>query len=545
MAKIEIHVPDIGDFTNIPVIEIAVAPGDTVQAEDPLVTLESDKATMDVPAPEAGTIVSIAVSVGDEVSEGTLIGVLETETDAAAKDAQTTDDAPDSTADEDDEPPPAQVDHMEVCVPDIGEFSDIPVIEIMVAPGDTVSEEDPLVTLESDKATMDVPAPAAGTIREVLVRVGDTVSEGSALLIMDPASGSAAAQPAPIPVAAPAPQVAPAPAAAAPSVPQAQRPARRPAPTADMQPSSDAKVAHASPAIRRFARELGVDLSMVTGTGRKGRVVRDDIKAFIKAKLSQPASSASTQASQGGMGIAPIPAVDFSKFGPIESQPLSRIQRLSGPHLHRSWLNVPHVTHHDEADITELEAFRQSIKSDAAKRDVRVTALSFIMKALQAGLREFPNFNASLSPDGQELILKQYFHIGVAVDTPGGLVVPVIRDVDKKSIYDISAELADVSVRARESKLKPDDLQGGCISISSLGGIGGTAFTPIVNAPEVAILGVARSKMQPVWNGSEFEPRLMLPLDLSYDHRVIDGAAAARFVAYLTVMLSDVRKLLL
>ena len=551
MAKIEIHVPDIGDFSNIPVIEIAVAPGDTVQAEDPLVTLESDKATMDVPAPQSGTIVSLAVSVGDEVSEGTLIGILDTEADAMPNEAGTTDVTPDSTADEDDEPPPEQVDHLAVCVPDIGEFSDIPVIEIMVAPGDTVSEEDPLVTLESDKATMDVPAPVAGTIRDILVRVGDTVSEASALLIMDPVSGDADVARAPVPEAEPAPQVTPEPAPApvatapAPAAAQAQRPSLRPAPTADMRPSTDAKVAHASPAIRRFARELGVDLSRVTGTGRKGRVLKEDITAFIKAKLSQPAASGSAPVAQGAMGIPPIPAVDFSKFGPVESLPLSRIQRLSGPHLHRSWLNIPHVTHHDEADITELEAFRQSIKGDAVKRDVRVTALSFIMKALQAGLREFPNFNSSLSPDGQALIYKRYFHIGVAVDTPGGLVVPVIRDVDKKSIYDISAELADVSVRARESKLKPDDLQGGCISISSLGGIGGTAFTPIVNAPEVAILGVARSKMQPVWNGSEFKPRLMLPLDLSYDHRVIDGAAAARFTAYLAVLLSDVRKLLL
>jgi pyruvate dehydrogenase E2 component (dihydrolipoamide acetyltransferase) len=542
VARIEIHVPDIGDYEDIPVIEILVSPGDTVSTEDPLITLESDKATMDVPAPTDGVIVSIEVAVGDSVSKGTLLAIIDT----VASDSTADEDAVPAPRleDEDDLPPPTQTDHLEVCVPDIGDFSEIPVIEVMVAPGDRVSTEDPLVTLESDKATMDVPAPADGVVREVLVRVGDSVSQGTALLIMDPDSSEDATS-TPVPVSGPQHTPTPTPSTAPPPARVAEISGPRPAPTATLKPGDAASTAHASPSVRRFARELGVELTRVVGTGRKGRVLREDVKGFVKAQLAAPSPNASAQVTGVGAGIPPIPAVDFSRFGATDTQPLSRIQRLSGPHLHRAWLNVPHVTHHDEADITELEAFRKSLKDEAGQRGLRVTVLSFMMKAVATAMREFPAFNASLSPDGQSIIYKQYFNIGVAVETPGGLVVPVVRNVDTKTVYDLAADLGDVSARARDGKLKPDDLQGGCISISSLGGIGGTSFTPIVNAPEVAILGVARARMSPVWDQTEFVPRLMLPLDLSYDHRVIDGAAAARFVAYLATVLGDVRRLLL
>jgi pyruvate dehydrogenase E2 component (dihydrolipoamide acetyltransferase) len=566
VATIEIHVPDIGDFSDIPVIELAVAPGDSVTIEQPLITLESDKATLDVPSPVDGVVVSLEVSVGDNVSKGTLIATIETaeveqdepaqadQTQAdqtqervAPEDAPAHDSAAPVAANQDDDPPPAQTEHIELLVPDIGDFDEVPVIEILVAEGDSVELEQPLITLESDKATMDVPAPAAGVIREIRVRVGDNVSQGHLLLIMD-AAHSATPSPEPIPPSETAATQADAAPESSPTASAAPARAKtitapRPAPTAAIKGETTAAPAHATPAIRRFARELGVDLSQVSGTGRKGRVVRDDIKTFVKRRLAQPAAAATPAGA--GMGIPAMPEIDFSKFGSTEVQPLSRIQRVSGPHLHRAWLNIPHVTHHDEADITELEAFRKGLKDEAAKRELRVTVLAFMMKALAGSLKAFPNFNASLAADGQSLILKHYYNIGVAVDTPGGLVVPVIRDVDKLGIYELAQALGDVSERARDGKLKPADLQGGCMSISSLGGIGGTAFTPIVNAPEVAILGVTRARMQPVWNGTEFVPRLMVPLDLSYDHRVIDGASAARFVVHLGTALSDVRRLLL
>ena len=528
MARIEIRVPDIGDFENIPVIELNVQAGQHVEAEDPLVTLESDKATTEVPAPTAGTVVELHVNVGDNVSEGTLVASIE-EADAPVESA-----AP-PQADEDAAPPPKQHDHIEVVVPDIGDFADIPIIEIVVSEGQKVHAEDPLLTLESDKATMDVPAPADGIVREILVRIGDNVSAGTPIVIMDPDGPASAAPttPAPEPLATPKPAV--------PSPTRSRRP--RPSPTATLQSNDSVRNtsrSHATPAIRRFARQLGVDASLITGTGRKGRIVKEDIQRFVKDALSSSGS-----ARQSGSGIPPIPEVDFSRFGAIETRPLSRIQRISGPHLHRSWLNVPHVTHHDEADITDLEAFRKSLKAEGDARGVRVTALAFIMKAVAGTLREFPTLNASLSPDGQSLILKHYYHLGIAVDTPNGLVVPVFRDVDQKSIFTLAEEMGEVSARAREGKLKPQEMQGGCMSISSLGGIGGTAFTPIVNAPEVAILGVSRARMQPVWDGSAFQPRLMMPLDLSYDHRVIDGAGAARFVAHLASVLGDLRRMLL
>jgi len=435
----------------------------------------------------------------------------------------------------------------DVLVPDIGDFQDVPVIEIAVSPGDSVVAEDPLVTLESDKATMDVPSPAAGVVKEMKLELGDTVSEGALILTLEvndtdtgaakepetqqqrklePRPAAAAAPPDPVPEAAPAPP---------PCAP-------RPSPTASLPSPASAphSPSHATPSVRHFARELGVDLSRVRGTGRKGRVLRDDVTRFVKGELG-----GSAVAAEPGTGIPPIPAVDFAKFGDIAIQPLSRIKKISGQHLRRAWLNVPHVTHHDEADVTEMEAFRQSLKEEATRRGVRVTALSFIMKAACRALGEFPTFNASMAADGESLVLKKYFHIGVAVDTPGGLVVPVIRDVDAKGIMELGAELADLSARAREGKLKPDEMQGGCMSISSLGGIGGSAFTPIVNVPEVAILGVTRARMTPVWDGESFAPRLMLPLDLSYDHRVVDGAEAARFMRLLCDLLGDVRRLLL
>jgi pyruvate dehydrogenase E2 component (dihydrolipoamide acetyltransferase) len=433
----------------------------------------------------------------------------------------------------------------EIAVPDIGDYSDVPVIEVHVAPGDVVAEEDPLVTLESDKATMDVPATASGKVQDVRVKVGDTVSEGTVVVVV---SGDGAGplttppslvgQQEPEPETAPAaPAPAPAPAAQAPSAPPAAAPA--PAPAGAI---ADVTGAHAGPSVRRLAREFGLDLNGIKGTGEKGRITKDDLLAAVRGP-AQPAPAAA--AAPAGAGIPEIPAQDFSKFGPTETVPLPRIKKISGPFLHRSWLNVPHVTHNDEADITELDAYRRELDTAAKAEGYRVTLLAFLMKAAVSALRQFPEVNSSLSPEKDALILKRYYHIGIAVDTPGGLVVPVIRDVDRKGITDLSKELGEVSKRARDGKLSPDDMSGGTFTISSLGGIGGTSFTPIVNAPEVAILGVVRSRMSPVWKGSEFVPRMLLPLSLSYDHRVIDGALAARFTRTLATVLEDVRRLLL
>ena len=466
----------------------------------------------------------------------------------------------------------------EVRVPDIGDFSDVPIIEILVEVGDRIRTEDPLVTLESDKATMDVPAPAAGVVRELAVTVGDNVSEGSVLLRIDaegaagedeettpagrePAekvatagAGDAASEDAsPSDGAAgrattdqvvPAPETEPAESGesgAGASAPDPRAPRGRPSPTASLAAEPAPRtISHATPAMRRYARELGVDLDKVKGTGRKGRILREDISGFVKRVLSAPPDQAT-----GGTGIQPIPTVDFSKFGEVETRPLSRIKRIAGPHLHRSWVNVPHVTNHDEADVTELEAFRQSIKEEAAADGVRITLLAFVTRAVAATLAEFPAFNASLGPDGGTLVIKKYIHVGIAVDTPNGLMVPVLRDADRKGVYDLAREMAELGARARDGALKSDELQGGTFTISSLGGIGGTAFTPIINAPEVAILGLSRTRTTPVWDGAAFQPRLMLPLDLSWDHRVVDGAEAARFLAHLARVLGDVRRLLL
>ena len=431
---------------------------------------------------------------------------------------------------------------IEVKVPDIGDFKNIPVIEILVKPGDTVRAEDPLVTLESDKATMEVPSPAAGTVKEIRIKVGDKVSEGALVLMLE----AGAEAPAAAAKAAPAAPVAPVAAAAQPAKPAAVA-AAKPAPAAApaVVPVNEAGFgkAHASPSVRRFARELGVDLPRVKGSGPKDRVTKEDVQAFVKTELSKP------RGAEGGGGLGfnlpPMQPVDFAKFGPVTTQPLSRIKKLSGGFLHRNWVSIPHVTQHDEADITELEAFRKTQSDEAKKSGIKFTMLGFLMKAAVVALKQFPEFNASLSPDGESLVLKNYFHIGVAVDTPGGLVVPVIRDVDKKGLLEIAKELGELSGRMRNGKISPADLQGGCFSISSLGGIGGTFFTPIINAPEVAILGVGKAVMKPVWNGKDFVPRLMLPLSLSYDHRVIDGALGARFSTYLTTVLSDIRRLVL
>jgi pyruvate dehydrogenase E2 component (dihydrolipoamide acetyltransferase) len=433
----------------------------------------------------------------------------------------------------------------EVKVPDIGDFSDVPVIEVHVKPGDAVNADDPLVTLESDKATMDVPAPAGGAVADVLVKVGDTVSEGTPILRLQPGDGALTEPPSLVEQQEPPPEAALPPAAAAPTPPAAPTPAApppAPAPAPAAAPP-DVAGAHAGPSVRRMAREFGIDLNAINGTGQKGRITKEDLLAFLRGPAQAPAPAAGAPAT--GMGIPEIPAQDFSKFGPVETKPLARIKKVSGPFLHRSWLNVPHVTHNDEADITDLDKYRKELDTAAKADGYRVTLLAFLVKACVSVLKQFPEFNSSLSPEKDSLILKRFYNIGIAVDTPEGLVVPVVKDADRKGIVELSKEFGDISKKARDGKLSPSDMQGGTFTISSLGGIGGTSFTPIVNAPEVAILGVVRSKMSPVWNGSEFIPRLMLPISLSYDHRVIDGALAARFARQLCHLLEDDRRLLL
>jgi pyruvate dehydrogenase E2 component (dihydrolipoamide acetyltransferase) len=526
---IEVKIPDIGDFKDVPVIELAVNPGDRVAAEQTLLTLESDKATLDVPSPAAGVVKAIKVKVGDTVSEGSLVVLLEAENAAAP--ASTAAPAPVASASVAAAAPAASAASgglVEVKVPDIGDFKDVPIIEVLVKVGDNIAAETAVVTLESDKATMDVPAPAAGVVKELRVKVGDRVSEGNVILIVE--AGAAALAAAPVQTVAPVP--APAPTA---PVPQATAPAGK---------------AHASPSVRKFARELGVDISKVPGTGPKGRIQQQDVQNFIKGVFAQIAGGGLPGAAPAGgvtgggeLNLLPWPKVDFAKFGPIETKPLARIKKISGANLARNWVMIPHVTQFDKADITDLEAFRKAIGPEAEKAGVKVTMLAFLVKACVAALKKFPDFNASL--DGDNLVYKQYFHIGFAADTPNGLVVPVIRDCDKKSIYDIARDMAELAKKARDGKLGPAEMSGGCFSISSLGGIGGTAFTPIVNAPEVAILGVSKSALEPVWDGKAFAPRLMLPLSLSYDHRVIDGAAAARFTSFLTQALADMRRVLL
>ncbi|WP_063533333.1 dihydrolipoyllysine-residue acetyltransferase [Burkholderia sp. MSMB1589WGS] len=550
---IEVKVPDIGDYKDVPVIEVLVKPGDAVEPEQSLVTLESDKATMDVPSPSAGTVKEVKVKVGDAVSEGSLIVLLDgaqavgklAQANGAAASAAQPAAAPAAAA-----PAPAAASAsagggtVEVKVPDIGDYKDVPVIEIAVKVGDTVEKEQSLVTLESDKATMDVPSPAAGVVKGILVKVGDAVSEGSLIVVLEASGAAASAPQAAAPAAAPV-QAAPAPAPAAEPAPQAATAAAAaaaPAPAA----SGEYRASHASPSVRKFARELGVDVSRVTGTGPKSRITKDDVTAFVKGVMTgQRASPAAAAAPAGGgeLNLLPWPKIDFAKFGPFEAKPLSRIKKISGANLHRNWVMIPHVTNNDEADITDLEALRVQLNKEHEKAGVKFTMLAFVIKAVVAALKKFPTFNASL--DGDNLVFKQYYHIGFAADTPNGLVVPVIRDADKKGLVDIAKEMSELSKAAREGKLKPDQMQGGCFSISSLGGIGGTHFTPIINAPEVAILGLSRGQMKPVWDGKQFVPRLTLPLSLSYDHRVIDGAEAARFNAYLGSLLGDFRRVIL
>lgn len=550
-VQTEVHVPDIGDYKDIEVIEVLVKPGDVIREEDSLITLESDKAAMEVPSPQAGTVKSIQVKPGDRVSKGSLILMLEASNEAPAQPlvsaapaavpaAPTPISAPapfaPPAASPKAAPGPGAIE--EVLVPDIGDYKDIEVIEVLVKPGDLIQEEDSLITLESDKAAMEVPSPRGGTVKAVHVKAGDRVSKGSKVLTLETVGGA--------PVAAPAAErVVEAPSVSKESAPVV--PASAP-PTASASvpvspPESGEHPPHASPSIRKFARELGVELAQVQGTGPKGRIVREDVQRFVKASLKSAQSSAA-QAGVG-FGLPPAPAIDFSRFGPVETQALSRIQKLSGPNLHRNWVSIPHITQYDDADITDLEAFRKSLKLESERRGIKLSFLPFVMKAVAASLKAYPTFNASLAPSGESLILKQYVHIGVAVDTPEGLVVPVVRDVDQKAVFDIAAELVELSQKARNKKLRGADLEGGCFTISSLGGIGGTAFTPIINAPEVAILGLSKSQMKPVYQDGGFVPRLMLPLSLSYDHRVIDGALAARFITHLSTTLADLRRVLL
>ncbi|KFZ36195.1 pyruvate dehydrogenase [Shewanella mangrovi] len=537
---IEVTVPDIGDAKDVDIIEVLVNVGDTINADDGLITLETDKATMDVPAPQGGVVKSLAVNVGDKVSEGSLVLTLEVAGSGAAT-AAPVDAAPAPAAQAPAAAPAATASQtIEVKVPDIGDAKDVDIIEVLVSEGDTISADDGLITLETDKATMDVPAPQGGVVKSLAVKVGDKVSEGSLVLTLEVA-GSA-------PAAAPAPAAEPAPAASAPAAaaPAASRPPVPHHPSAGVVQTTG--VVHASPSVRRLAREFGVDLGQVKGSGRKGRIQKEDVQAYVRYELSRPKASAATAVAGGnGLQVIDAPKVDFSKFGEVEEIPLSRIQKISGPNLHRNWVTIPHVTQFDEADITELEAFRKQQNELAAKKKqaIKFTPLVFMMKAVAKTLQEFPTFNSSLSPDGESLIQKKYYHIGVAVDTPNGLVVPVFRDVNKKSITELSLELMDISAKARDGKLKAADMQGSCFTISSLGGIGGTAFTPIVNYPDVAILGVSKSEFKPKWNGKEFIPRLMCPLSLSYDHRVIDGALAARFSVTLSSYLSDIRTLIM
>lgn len=562
MAKqLEVTVPDIGDFEEVDVIEILIAVGDTVAAEDPLVTLESEKATMDIPAPEAGKVTDIRVAVGDKISEGGVIVVLETAEGSAtdepagpetdARQSGTQEPADTATAAPADTPPAPAADAqtpqaaaggatVSVTVPDIGDFDDVEVIDILVKPGDSVEPDDPLITLESDKATMDIPAPAAGIVKDIRVALGDRVSEGHEIATLTGAAQTATVE---REASAAAPSTATTTQAdqtEPDNVPAAKAPSAAPAPAASSA-RAEAVPAYASPSVRKFARELGVDLNEITGSGRKGRITKPDVKAHVKTRLA-----AANQGGAGsGLSVAAMPTIDFAKFGPVETVELSKIRRLTGQNLHRSWVLAPHVTQFDEADITDLEAFRKAQRDDAEAQGVKLTPLAFLIKAVVVALKKFPDFNASLSADGNSIVRKQYFHIGVAVNTDQGLVVPVLRDADQKGLYQLARELGELALKAREKKLAPTDMQGGCFTISSLGGVGGTMFTPIINVPEVAILGVSPSSMKPVYIDGEFVPRLMLPLALSYDHRVIDGVAGAQFTSELATVLGDIRHILL
>lgn len=541
-SVIEVAVPDIGSDDEVDVIDVLVSVGDSVEKEDGLITLETDKATMDVPSTHAGIVKEVFISTGDKVKEGTLVIKLETSeagASASAEAAPAAETTPAPVAES--APVAAASETIEVAVPDIGSDDEVDVIDVLVSVGDSVEAEDGLITLETDKATMDVPSTHAGTITEVFIKTGDKVKQGTLVVKLETSGGEvtpatpAAEKPAEKPATpAPAPQK-----AVAPSRPPVSAPAS-PAPSGK---------AHASPSVRRIAREFGVDLTLVAGSGPKNRILKEDVQAYVKAELAKPRGTAASAAPVGDnvLQIVPVKPIDHSKFGEIEEVPLTRIQKISGPFLHRNWATIPHVTQFDEADITDVEAFRKEQNAYHAKikSGLKITPLVFVMKAVAKALEKYEVFNSSLSDDGESLIVKKFINIGIAVETPGGLVVPVIRDVNKKGIEQLSQELIDTSKKARDGKLKASDMQGGTFTISSLGGIGGTAFTPIVNAPEVAILGVSKSEMKPKWNGSEFEPRLMVPLSLSYDHRVIDGAVGARFSTEVAANLTDLRRIIL
>ena len=549
MSLIQVSVPDIGDFDEVAVIELLVAVGDTVDKDQSLITVESDKASMEIPSSHAGVVKSISVKLGDKVKQGVVLLQLEGEGAApvaapasavaapsAAPAAAAPSAAPVAVS------APSSSAPLELRVPDIGDFKDVAVIELLVAVGDTVAAEQSLITVESDKASMEIPASHAGVLQSLNVKLGDVVNIGD-LIGMVLASAPAGAATASAAAAPPAP-AAPAPASAAAVAVVAATPAHNPT----VAPSG--KQPYASPSVRKIARQLGVPLEELKGTGHKGRITTEDVHNFTKAVMAGAAQTAAQAAKGGsgaadgaGLGLLPWPKVDFAKFGPVERRDMSRIKKISGANLHRNWVMIPHVTNHDDADITDLEAFRVSTNKENEKSGAKVTMLAFLIKASVAALKKFPEFNSSL--DGDQLVMKQYFHIGFAADTPNGLVVPVIKDADKKGVMQISAEMGELAKKARDGKLGPADMSGACFTISSLGGIGGRYFTPIINAPEVAILGVCRSTMEPVWNGKEFVPRLMLPLSLSWDHRVIDGASAARFNAYLGQLMADFRRILL
>ncbi|WP_373740898.1 dihydrolipoyllysine-residue acetyltransferase [Neisseria sp.] len=544
MSIVEIKVPDIGGHDNVDVIAVEIKAGDTVAVDDTLITLETDKATMDVPSTAAGVVKEVKIKVGDKVSEGSLIVTVEaTGSDAAAAPSvPETVSAPATAAPAPAAAPAVSGGTVAVEVPDIGGHDNVDVIAVEIKVGDTVAENDTLITLETDKATMDVPSTASGIVKAVYIKVGDKVSQGSKIIDVESA-GAPAAAPAPAETAAPAPvaetpKTAPAPAPASPAAPSGAFG------NTPVNEESFSK-AHAGPSARKLARELGVDLGLVKGSGHKGRIIGDDIKAFVKAAMQGGAGKGASVAASlgGGLDLLPWPKVDFSKFGEIEVKELSRIKKISGQNLSRNWVVIPHVTVNEDADMTELEEFRKQLNKEWEREGVKLSPLAFIIKASVSALKAFPEFNASL--DGDNLVLKKYYNIGFAADTPNGLVVPVIKDVDKKGLKEISIELGELSKKAREGKLKPQEMQGACFTISSLGGIGGTGFTPIVNAPEVAILGVCKSQMKPVWNGSGFEPRLMCPLSLSFDHRVIDGAAGMKFTVYLANLLKDFRRVML
>ncbi len=559
MSIIEIVVPDIGDFDAVEVTEILVNEGDEIQVEDSLVTVESDKASMEIPSSHSGKVLKVKVSMGDNIAQDDVLIMLETagaEDTAEAKEAEQVEKeavdekpaAPVSTEpkQQEDKKPQApsgsskQTSIKEILIPDIGDFDSVEIIEVLVNEGDEVEAEDSLITVESDKASMEIPSSESGKVVNIKVAVGDNVSQGSIILMMEVGADSSSEPTTTEKKKEPAKghheQMAPAKSAPA-KTSSGKASSDKPSPTVNIDETRFSK-AYASPSVRKFARELGVDLGKVEGTSRKGRINREDVKGFVKKTLTSKSSGSS-------LGVKPMPEIDFSQFGEIETKPLSNINKLTGEFLHRNWVTVPHVTQFDEADITEMEAFRKQMGKEMEKEGIKITPLAFIIRAVVASLKAYPRFNSSLDVSGDNLILKKYFNIGVAVDTPNGLVVPVIKDADQKSLIEISQEIRELAKKARDKNLKPSEMKGGNFSISSLGGIGGTKFTPIVNAPEVAVLGVSRSKTEPLWDGKEFQPRLMLPLSLSYDHRVIDGADAARFTTHLSKMLSDIRRMMI